>query len=182
MLSGFDRDIYDTVQVGEIVEVRGSSHLPKWEHFVSAYSSISQWLPIMKALGHATISELDSQMIDSVMSNLANKKEHDDAVLTVEPTGAPKFPFVARLKLSNIRLGRDRLEGQVTMVGKIQRRLDRGQKIEVFRLANIEGLEAFLRSQQKNGPRGKIQRSQLSDLDEIVSYPAFEVTPIAIFF
>lgn len=183
VLNGFDQPVYNSIRVGEIVEVRGQARLPNWEHFVESFAEMLKLAELMKAVGQDPMADPNVRTTMEGLSMLTSMKATGDTVLIVEPIGSAQYRFVAKLKANSLRRDKADLEAEVTLLGKVQRRLAKpSESIDVFTLSNLKGLEVLAKRQPQKGPRGKVQTPKLTtELDEKVKYPAVEVTPIAIY-
>lgn len=184
ILNGFDAKIYEGIETGEIIQVEGNARLPKWEHIVRSVSDFKDLAELAQLFGVNPYEDADVRRAVEAVSVLASVKSSEGVTIILEPFGATRFPVVARLKPAYIRRDKEALEARVTLVGKVQRRLQKGQEIEVFRLAKVRGIETLMKLQEpKKGPRGKIVKPNLATkLDEVITFPGLEVTPIAVFF
>jgi hypothetical protein len=77
-----------------------------------------------------------------------------------------------------------REEAAVTILGKVQKRLEKTEKIDVFRvLPHMQGFEHLIKAGKKaKGPRGRVERPNTeSPIDEYIKYPAVEILPVAVY-
>lgn len=185
VMNGFDLPVYEGLRVGEIIEVRGIGALPGWEHMKQAVADFQGTIELMKAFGQDLTADPENQKILNQMTQLAAMSSGESTYLTVKPIGAPNIKIVAKLDSAKLH-GRPKsaLEAEVTILGKVQRRLQKNEKIDVVRLLpHLKGFEHLLKSgQPKKGPRGRIETPKTdSPIDEFIPYPAVEVLPIAIY-
>jgi hypothetical protein len=180
-LNGFDQAIYEQISAGEIIESRGVATLPQWEHIkqaVDEFGNLAQLMPYFgQSVDQATIDQLDG------FSRLAAMKDTGDSYIILSPGGSPNFKIVAKVGVQQIQRTKQDLEGEVALLGKVQRRLDKRETIEVFQLirntAVLENLNrAQRRSMARQGGRSSISESPI---DEVIKYPALEIVPIAIY-
>lgn len=180
-LSGFDLVVYEDIQAGEIVEVRGMAKLPKWEHLTKEVSGLSGLVDMMKALG---LDPFDGDATNMAayegFTTLIEKKAKEDIEVIISPIGSPDIKFVASLDGTHLRRKKDDLEAEMTILGKVRSKLEKNEKIDIFRLApRLEEIQHLSRDQRHNAKK-KAQRTD-SPLDEFVKYPALRVQPIAIY-
>lgn len=183
-----DQSQYDGLEVGDIIEVRGIARLPQWERIKEDFAAVSSLVPLMQALGQDPLEDPAAREAFEGFGQLTSMKGQEDTMLIVTAPG----PLTARLvaKLKHVHLGRpkDELEGEVTIVAKVRRRLERGQQIEASRLLpNLQGLQALNRAQMNREQRRRAAKQDTQQLktgtplDEVVKFPAVEVLPIAVF-
>ncbi|SRR5579875_442156 len=181
-LNGFDLAIYDQIEPGEIVEVRGNAKLPSWEHLSNVVSGFSDLLEVMKAVGQDPLDDATNQAYQGI-SALVAKKAQEDTELIIVPIGSPHFKFVARLDKAKILRRKEELEAEVTILGKVRRKLAERETIDIFRVApRLNELEHLNRTQRRamNKNKGKFASTD-TPIDEVIKYPAMEIQPIAIY-
>lgn len=180
-LNGFDQTIYDQISVGEIIESRGVARLPQWEHIKQAFDEFGNLAQLMPYFGQSVDQETMDQL--DGFSRLAAMKDTGDTYIILSPEGSPTFKIVAKVGVQQIQRTKQDLEGEVTVLGKVQRRLEKRETIDVFQLIrNTAVLDNLNRAQRRNmarqGGRSSITNSPV---DEAIKYPALEVVPIAIY-
>ena len=180
-LNGFDLDVYNQIELGEIVEVRGNAKLPQWEHLTKAISDLSSLIEIMKAVGQDPFADNDGSQAYQGFSELIAKKAQEDIELIIAPIGSPKFKFVAKLDTARILRRKEELETEVTILGKVRRKLSERETIDIFRIApRLNQLENLNRTQSRSIGKGKNKvPSTDTPLDEVIKYPAMQLQAIA---
>lgn len=181
VLNGFDQTVYDSIEVTEIVEVRGKARLPQWEH----WSKLLTMMPSLSELGKAFGQDpLEDPQVRTIYTYLSSVRKDIDTVITIAPFGSPQFKFVAKLDTARILVEKEELDAEVTILGKVTRRLTKGEKIEIISLLpDMDKISAQLnRNQRRRVGTNKINiPSTKTPLDEAVTYPAIQVLPIAIY-
>ncbi len=182
-LNGFDLDVYNQIQLGEIVEVRGNAKLPQWEHLTKAMSDLSSLIEIMKAVGQDPFVDNDDSQAYQGFSELITKKAQEDTELIIAPIGSPQFKFVAKLDTARILRRKEELETEVTILGKVRRKLSERETIDIFRIApRLNQLENLNRVQRRSMGKGKNKLpSTDTPLDEVIKYPAMQLQAIAVY-
>lgn len=182
-LNGFDIAVYGQIEPGEIVEVRGSAKLPQWEHLSKTISGFSDLIDIMKAIGQDPLADGDTNVAYQGITGLIAKKVQEGIELIIAPIGSPQFKFVANLNRTKISREIGELEAEVTVLGKVRRKLAERETIDIFRLApRMDQLETLNRAQRRSMSKGKSKiASTDSPFDEVIKYPAMQIQPIAIY-
>ncbi len=181
-LNGFDENIYNQIQSGEIVEIQGEARLPQWEDLSKALAEISNLAEVMKAVGQDPWADPDANQAFQGFTSLAAKKNQEDTVVIITPFGSPQFKFVARLDATRLKRRKDDLKAEVTILGKVHRRLVKGETIDVFRLMpELSSLQSLNRAQKRQANKKATNASTQSPLDEVIKYPAMQLQPIAIY-
>jgi len=182
-LNGFDEEIYKQIQSGEVIEIQGEAKLPAWEGLTESLSEISDLAEIMKALGQDPWADPQANQAFQGFTSLAAKKKQEDTVVIVLPFGSPRFKFVARLDATRLKRRKEDLKAEITILGKVHRKLAEKEIIEIFRLIpEMNELQNLNRAQRRQaGKKGANNISTQSPLDEIIKYPAMQLQPIAIY-
>lgn len=182
-LNGFDLAIYNQIELGEIVEVRGNGKLPQWEHLTKAVSDFSGLIELMKAIGQDPLADQETNQAYVGISTLIEKKAQEDTELIIAPIGSPNFKFVTKLDTIRILRRKDELETEVTVLGIVRRKLAERETIDIFRVApRLNQLENLNRAQRRGVNKSKAKMpSTDTPLDEVIKYPAMQIQPIAIF-
>lgn len=182
-LNGFDETVYEQIETGEIVEVRGIAKLPQWEHLSNAISGMSGLVEVMKAVGMDPLADPAANEAFQGFSTLTAKKVSEFLELIISPIGSPNFKFVANLDKTKISRRQEELEAEITILGKVRRKLAKGETIDIFRIApRMNELQNLNRSQRRAAAKNKAKMpSTDSPLDEIIKYPAMQIQAIAIY-
>ena len=116
-------------------------------------------------------------------TSLIAKKGQEGVELIVAPIGSPEFKIVADLNRAKITRQIEELEAEVTVLGKVRRKLAERETIEIFRVApRLDQLENLNRTQRRSMGKGKTKiPSTDTPLDQVIKYPALQILPIAIY-
>jgi len=176
-LPNLDDVIWSQLAPGEIVEVPVIVALPGILKLFELAASFQSLLPLVEASSAVTAEQREMLRI---MSDLAAAVETGSLTVISSVAMASKFKMIVPLARPHLRVPVASIEGEATLLAKIQRKLNRGEivsAIELFPGMNRLGrkqLDSFNKSIQ-GGPTGL-------DLGvSTVSYPGAVVTPIAIF-
>lgn len=185
-LSGFDQDIYDQIEAGEIIEVRGQGRLPKWEQLKETVGSLSGILEVMKLAGQDPFEDPAARLGYEGVSKLISAQENNGTFLLVSPLNAPNFTLYARIEPDKILRRKQDLESDVTLLGKVQKILLPGDRVDIFRLmpelTSLSTPTPSNRASRRASRKGNSKSVDTSSpWDEGISYPAIQVQPVAVF-
>ncbi len=183
VLNGLDEAIYEQIESGEIIEVRGIARLPQWEHLAKVTTDFSSLIDIMKAVGQDPLADDATNQAYQGISSLIAKKAQEDTELIVNAVGSPRFTFVAKLNTARILRRKDELEAEITILGKVRRRLVKGETLDIFRVApRLDQFKAMNRVQKRSVGKGQSKApSTDTPLDEVVKYTAMQIQTIAVY-
>ncbi len=176
----FSQAIYDDIQLGQILEMRGKAKLSQWEETANAITDVAGLGELMKVVtGQDPWKNADERQAYQGMTSLVAMHKPEKTIVVVRPLDAPRFQFIARLEPQYINCKKTDLKTELTFLGMVQRRLAPGETIDVFRLIpDMSSLENMNRSSRRKAEKAF---SQNSPVDEIIKYPAVNIYPIAIY-
>ncbi len=178
-LVSLDQSVYNDIQPGQIIEIRGKARLSLWEERADTITAIAGFSDWWKSVtGRDPWNAPDARQAYQGMTSLAAKKT-EDIIIIVTPFNSPRFQFVAKLDARQVKCQKEELKTEVTLLGMVQRRLAVGETIDVFRLIpEIGSLENLNRAQRRNVKKNS---PTVSPVDEIIKYPAVNIYPFAIY-
>jgi len=178
-LDAFDEEIWTQLRRGELLEVDAIIRFPKPFMLTQAIEDLSPLMDIMIAFGEDSLADPKSRVALDGMSAIAKLAEGKPVPILFEAASTPDFTFVANLPRRYLRCQVSELEGEATVVGKIQRILTKGAKVEVFSLFPVfaSSLPNLTREQRNQMQREMVKK----ELAEVVKGPAIILTPLAIY-
>lgn len=191
-LDSMDESAWAELRKGDIVEITGTIRLPDILKAIDAANKLNELLPFLELVGEQMeeaigIGEADKSMIRGLGGLKSSTESQDATAIIVELANAPKYRFVGKLKKSNLRTSPVDLEGEVTLLATINRKLNKGDPpIGMEQL--IPGLEAMMgmntpsTTENRAARRAKPKRAQdKSTGDTSIGFPAATINVIAIY-
>jgi len=181
-LEGFDESDWTALQDGGLVELRGTIEPSAVETLFELIKRLGKLLPLF-----APEQALDPQWRQFLSYlDILRAEKRDSYNVRLVPIAAPtsRHTFVASLETSKMRASIDELAGEYVVLGRIQRKLKRGETFELFSLMprgfslSKTQIREFL-SKWKTIPTQLGRPPAVEDL--MVSYPTIVLTPVAIF-
>jgi hypothetical protein len=170
-LEAFDEAIWDQLERGEIIEAECRVAVSPLVRYADLVQQLGPLLQMMEALGEEIDPETQTAMAGlNLLGQIAGK-----VPVIARASGSPKFKFVASLEPDKLRVHLDELEGESTMLAKIQRKLAKSEKLTV--LDSIPGLSGLPREARREIERGL--KNDKTMADAVITAPAAVVTPIA---
>jgi hypothetical protein len=175
----FDDELWGNLQRGELVEVEVTIRLPEPYQLTQLIEGISPFLDIMTALGEDPLSDPKSKAAFDGMRGFSKLVENKPIPLICDSVGTPGYKFLSNLPQKYLQCTLDELQGETTLFGKIQRRIPKSQKYEVFSLVSAFTLSLpnMSRSQQKEMQKDMVDKG----IAEVIEGPAMIVIPLAIY-
>jgi hypothetical protein len=174
-LEALDEPIWDQLRRGEIVEVDGVVALSSLNKLLSLLGDFAPLLGVVEALGEPG---LDAETAEAMQGLGALAGVFGKSMpIIVRAGGSPKYKFVGQVSEDHMRVELGELEGEATMLAKLQRKLGPSEKYTPF--DSIPAMAALPRSERNKFARELKNDKDLPDL--VVSPPAAVVTPIAVY-
>jgi hypothetical protein len=173
-LDAFDDEIWDQIRKGEMLEVETTVSVSAISRLTTLVGSIGPLMEAMETFGEPVDNETTEairgiEMLGSVFGTRVPA--------IARAAGAPKFKFIATLESGKIQVGLDELDGEATLLAKVQRKLRPGEKFTALDV--IPGLSALPKSERRKLGRDLKNSPEFPDV--AVSAPAAVVTPVAVY-
>jgi hypothetical protein len=178
-LEAFDAEIWKQLRRGEILEIQANIKLPQSFLLTQAIENLSPLVDIMKAFDQSPLADPQARAAFEGMRAVSKLTENQPIPLLFEATATPGFQFIAHLPRKYLRCELTELQGEATVFGKVQRVLQKGQKVEAFSLvpAFTSSLPSLSRQQ-----RQKLEKEMANkNVAEIVKGPAIVLSAVAVY-
>ncbi|OQY84150.1 MAG: hypothetical protein B6D41_16030 [Chloroflexi bacterium UTCFX4] len=172
-----DAESWLEIRRNDLLELGVSITFSKLSEMTAASSQMEKLMAIYKDVtGHTLVDSQSQAAIDGI--NALGKLESEKGIPTIFALrGNPEFRFVGYLDASLLRVPKERMTGEVTIFCKVQRRIEKGEKIELFDLISAVEILATNRAQKR-----KIKKTKPPEfLQQVIRGPAAQVIPIAIY-
>jgi hypothetical protein len=172
----FDDDIWEQLVTGEVVEVAATLSISDIAKHLAAVGSVEGLMPLIEMVNELMDDDeaIDPHELDTVkrqlpaVSGLAQQAEASPVPCLVEVAALRRYKFLARLRRASLRCALDELDGEATVMGKIQRKLAKGQS-EPYG-DELVGLPNLSRQARRKAGQRQLR----------LGYPGAVLTPIAI--
>jgi hypothetical protein len=181
-----DDGLWNKLRRHSIVEVVGRIRLTDLQQLYEAVDQISSFLPIFEQFGHLADTEVRTRI--GAFQQLRAATKDKGTVVVLDVLGTPEYRFVSTLSDEMLRVAKAEIDGEVTLFGSIQRKLQPGEKLPLGSLLpnfpSLANSATSNRAQKRASARAKAKNRNLSPsqpLLEEIAAPACIVTPVAIF-
>lgn len=169
-------DIWMRLDRGSIVEVQARIRLPNIFSAISAVEAIKPFIGLLDIIDEGSLVDVETQkMFDGILEVGGATKEKPVPVF-LEPIHAKRDAFFCNLSRRYLRCGIGDLTGEVTVLGKITRLIQKGTSEEVYTL--LPEMQSLANSNRRDRRRLK---SQKDDLSEALKGPAAMLHPVAVY-
>lgn len=183
-----DDDIWNQLQVGEIIESAVTLTVPEIYGMLAAVPDISKLMPVFEQFGSVSAGDDDEKAIDfreiasmkeklPIVEQTAEIAHQSPLPLQAHLASDDRYTFHLRLKRSPILVGMEELGGEARLLAKVQRKIEKS-KPETIQLLMPEIGTPANRARRRAKPK-KSDTAQGSAVH--LRYPAAIVTPIAIY-
>lgn len=174
-LDALDEAIWNQINRGEILEIEAEVSVSSLHKLGDLMQSFGEIKKLAELAGEDL--QVDAETEAGLQAISALGEMNTKIPVTARAAGSPDFKFIASLTPSNMRVESDELEGESTLVAKVQRKLRAGETHTLFDA--IPGLAAIPAAQRTEMIQGLENSPEFPDI--VVPAPAAVVTPIAIF-
>lgn len=172
-------EIWNQLSRDEVVEFMGAIRFSKLKEFSTAISQFSNLTTLIESFTDTPIIDNKTQKAIEGIKGLGDYKNGNEIPCVLSLSGQKDYPVIAYLDDSFLKVPQESFVGDVTILCKIQRKINKGSSIE---------LTDFFRS-IKELPLNREQRKTINKKDltmpkeirDTVKGPAFVVIPIAIY-
>jgi hypothetical protein len=174
LLDHIDGAEWGTLRRGELAEVDGTvavSTIARYSHLVE---QVGPFMELMQAMGESVDDETKEAMTAVGMfgSILGNS-----VPIVAKAAGAPDYRFASTLIPSALRVELDQLDGDATILGKVQRLLGPGDTYTIFDL--MPGFRGLPTAQRQELEKDLTNSPEFPDM--VVTGPLAVLTPVAVY-
>jgi hypothetical protein len=173
-LEAFDDEIWNGLRRGEILEVEASISVSSLAKYMNLVQQAGPLMGLMEAIGEEVDDETKSAMS---MIGMFGQMLGNAVPIVARAVGAPEFKFVATLNPAHVRPDVDQLEGEATLLAKIQRKLDASERYTVLNL--IPGIRALPSSERREMEADLSNSPEFPDM--VIDGPLAVTTAIAVY-
>lgn len=183
-LDHIDEEIWHQIRRGEILEMEATMSPAGLGPVAEMFDIFSRILPIAEAAGATDSASIDEEArsVMNFVSELDSMFGSDDVPVVMSLASSPAYRFACKLRAAHLLADKSLLEGEVTVCGKLQRKLRSGESYlatEVF-----GGLESVLPEkdrQELNAIFDNPEVAKLGIANPKIHAPGGVITPIAIY-
>jgi hypothetical protein len=174
-LESFDDEIWGQITRGEILEIEADVAVSSLRKIAELAGAFEPLMKIADLAGEPIQMDKEAQAGLSMLTSIG--KLTAKVPIVARAAGAPDYKFIASLEPAKIKVELDELEGEATLIAKVQRKLRPGETHTI--LDAIPGISALPRDQRREVIKGLENSAEFPDL--VIPSPATIVTPIAIY-
>ena len=174
----FDDKFWSEISKGDILEIEASIKVPTLFSQFEAIEGFSALAEVAQKLGVTTMSDADLNMLSGIGS-LGKIIEGKPVPLLFDVPSVNKYHFASELQRNYIIGGTTDFQGEAFVFGKVQKILQKGEKIEVFSL--LPDLDSLaINRQQRLALKSNKNKSKQNFSESIVG-PALILNPLAVY-
>lgn len=178
-LPAVDEGIWAQLEQGELVEFPATVALPGFSKMLDLAAGMAGILPLMQSLGAGPTDPAAVKAIEGMAQLQASDSGPVSLIASV--AAYPRFRFLCQLNRSFLRASANALEGEATVIGKIQRKLFRAETVSAVEL--FPGMNRLSKKQRREFERN-VGNPKIPGMEfgpSSIAYPGAILTPIAIY-
>lgn len=171
-----DENIWGTFTRDTMLEIVVDFSFTKIEQ----HSQLADSFKSFNELFDSGISKTDNDEAVNKMIELGSTERKNGLPCILRFVSSPSFPCFAYLNEDFIKGNRNMLSGQVTVLCKVSRKINKGESVELTNIIKTMGSFAKTR-EQKHQHIQNIKSGKAKDFNDTIKGPATEVIPMAIY-
>jgi hypothetical protein len=175
-----DDDYWANIQKGEILEVQATIRIPAFIMQLEQVQGFAPFVNLMQKYGADTVKDSDLIAFEG-MSDLQKISESKTIPLLFQPASTPKFKFIADLSREYVTGSLTDFQGEAAVFGKVQRILNKGQKLDAFNFLPDMLAMPNLNRQQRLALKSNKNNKAKDAFTETLIGPAIVLTPLAVY-
>jgi len=168
---------WDEIKRNDFLEILATPRFSKLKEIANLGQNIGNLLDVFQNLTDEPIIDQKSKDALNGIASLSKIKKGNE-IPCVFNLSNEKIPIVAYLDEQNFKVSQDRFVGQVYMLCKVQKKLEKGEKIQLDEIFEDIKKIPLNREQRRSFPKNTSNPKELKDE---IKGPAFIVIPIAIY-
>jgi hypothetical protein len=158
-----------------MIEAEATIAVSSMKRYMAIAQEAGPLIELMEALGEEGLDAEGRQAME--MLALVSQLIGDVVPIVAALSGSPEYKLIATLQPESLRTDVDQLDGEATLLAKIQRVLGPDERHTILDL--IPGVRGFPTSQRREMEEGMENTPDLPDM--IIGPPAARVTVVAIY-
>ena len=178
-LEDFDNEIWNDIKRNEIVEMPGILSVTNLFNTLNQVGSISPLIDIMNVFGDSDLVDEKSMTTINGLKAVSEMNNDKEIPVILKLEFSDKYSFAAKLQPEYIRGNMEKLDGEVTMLGKVQKVISHDQEYELFSLTS--GIDSLMKHQSRDQRRKYEKNNTDNNVSDKISGPAIILIPLAIY-
>lgn len=174
-LEAVDQAIWDQLRRGEMIEADATIAVSTMKRYMAIAQEAGPLIEFMEAFGEEGLDDESRQAME--LLTVIGQIMGDLVPIVAALSGSPDYKLIASLRPDSLRTDVDQLDGDATVLAKIQRVLGPNERHTMLDL--IPGVRGFTPSQRREMEEGMENTPDLPDM--IIEPPAARVTVVAIY-
>lgn len=167
-------DIWGGIRRNDLIEVTGTISMGKMNSMGDVVKEFANVFQLMEGLPGAPILKDDDRQIIEMMKVVSQMSSVAGIPVVLSLSEAPDYRVIMHLTPEFLMVPKTRLFGEVSVFGKVQRKLSPGERINLFKpLPTLEHLSATL------GSTPNLEMPP--EISDMIEAPAVVVLPLALY-
>lgn len=172
------QETWDNINREDFIEILVTARFSKIKEWSKAARTISNLASAFEGLTDETLLDQNAKKAISVLNALENAKQSNQISCVFTFVSDPAFPMVAYLDQQYFKIPEDDFVGEFYVLCKVQRKIPKGQKIELDEIFESIKNIPMNREQKRKMPKNISNPKEFKD---VINGPATVIVPIAIY-
>lgn len=176
----FDAEYWKEIKRGDILEIQATLQIPTILAQMEVMQEFMPFIDLMESFGENIVNASDVAPLQGLLG-LQNILKDKPLPLLFQAAATPGFNFTAQLSREYLSCDLNQLQGEAIVFGKVQRILQKGQKLEVVNLLPDVLSMPNLNREQRQKLKSNKNKSAQENFTETIKGPAIVLTALAIY-
>ena len=177
---GMNDEIWKSIQREEVIEFMGTVRFSKLKEIANAVNELEKLCNALQDFSDGSMIDETTKKSMHGLKHLSELQNSNEVPCILSFNSLKEYQVVCYLDETCFNVKQENFVGDVTILCKIQKKIERGQNIELKDIFKTFRELPLNRAQRRQMPNKKALETP-RDLSDIVKGPAFVVTPIAIY-
>ncbi len=173
-------EIWQCIQREEVIEFMGTVRFSKLKEIANAVNELEKLCNALQDFTEVNMIDKNTQKGMQGLKQLSELQNKNEVPCLLSFNSLKEYQVVCYLDETFFKVKQENFVGDVTVLCKIQKKIERGQSVELNDIFKTFRELPLNRAQRRQMPNKKSLETP-KDLSDIVKGPAFVVTPIAIY-
>lgn len=172
------RDLWNNLKRGQILEIAVNGTFSKYNEMSDAFNSLSTLTKAYELFtGEKLIDEKKKEGMEVTLGSINEIENKNGLPFIMTIPYSNEYKFLAYLNPDNFKLNKSQWSGELNIFCKVQRKFEKGEKVELFNLDEIADKFPQNRAQRRKLPKSKMP----NEVANTVKGPGAILLPIAIY-
>ena len=178
-LENFDLTIWNSIKRDEILEIPALISIPDNYKMIQEAQNMGPLINLMRSFGEIDIVDKSEMNAINGIKAIGDMNQDKDIPVILNLEHMKDYMFATQLIPEYLRCDINKLEGEIKIVGKVQRIIKQGEDYELFSM--VSGVDELIKLQNREERRKHGKKKADKNMADYIKGPAIILIPLAIF-